>query len=220
MISYSKQTWPPSDHVYREPDVLHTADLIKIKLLDLPKKSKREATISSWGWFPYRQGTDPGGPRHGFSCGHRYLKAPIGLGTLNYWNWNGWNRVARKKGCISQKALARPTWEKGVCCQCVEEIREEGGGGGGGILLCRAIVVQVAQIKPGNPHRAPQKVLSRRRSLPALKERDGIWPFEDSDVRLEHILNWGTLRGVNLQVGRQQTGWQIRGRQEILMRLY
>lgn len=34
----------------------------------------------------------------------------------------------------------------------------------------------------------------------APKERHGIWPFEDSGLRLEHIPNQGALRGVELRV--------------------
>lgn len=58
-----------------------------------------------------------------------------------------------------------------------------------GILLCGSIVVQVAQIKQSHPCRAPQKVLTGRQSQAARKDTRGIWPFEDSGLRLEHIRN-------------------------------
>lgn len=88
-----------------------------------------------------------------------------------------------------------------------------------GILLCGSIVSQVAQIKQSNPYRAPQKVLTRRQSYAAPKERHGTWPFEDSGLRLEHIRNQVVLRGdkLSLLVRDRMTD---KGRDEISMLLF
>lgn len=72
-----------------------------------------------------------------FSCGHRYLRAPIGLETLNCRSWNSWENSSYEIGCISQKALAQPTGRRSMLPACGRDQRE-------GILLCSSIVVQVA----------------------------------------------------------------------------